>query len=46
MTLWVWIVSFAVFPLRGRGAVLGGLWTASGPIAFALAVSVWPVAVF
>ena len=26
--------------------VIGGLWTASGFIAFALVVSVWPVAVF
>ena len=33
------------FPLRGHGAVLGGLWTTSGFIAFALVVSVWPVAV-
>ena len=34
------------FPLRGRGAVVGGLWTASGFIAFALVVSVWLVVVF
>ena len=34
------------FPLRGRGAVAGGLWTACGFIAFAPVVSVWPVAVF
>ena len=40
--LWAWIVSFAVFPR----AIVGGLWTASGFIAFALVVSVWPVAVF
>ena len=29
------------FPLRSRGAVVGGLWTASGFIAFALVVLVW-----
>ena len=34
------------FPLCGRGAVVGGFRTASGFIAFALMVSVWPVAVF
>ena len=34
------------FPLNGRGAIVGGLWTASGFIAFALVVSVWLVAVF
>ena len=34
------------FPLCGRGAIVGGLWTASGFTAFALVVSVWPVAVF
>ena len=34
------------FPLCGRGAVVGGLRTASGFIAFALVVSGWPVAVF
>ena len=39
--LWAWIVSFAVLPC----AVIGCLWTASGFIAFALVVSVWPVAV-
>ena len=33
-------------PLHGRGAVVGGLWTASGFIAFALVVLVWPVAGF
>ena len=42
VTLWAWIVSFAVFPC----AVIGGLRTARGFIAFALVVSVWPVAVF
>ena len=42
VTLWAWIVSFAVFPC----AVVGGLRTASVFIAFALVVSVWPVAVF
>ena len=44
-TLWVWIVSFAVFPC-GRGAIIGGLRSASGFTAFALVVSVWLVAVF
>ena len=34
------------FALCGRGAVVGGLQTASGFMAFALVVSVWPVAVF
>ena len=34
------------FPLCGRGAIVGGLRTASGFMAFALVVSVWPVAVF
>ena len=34
------------FPLCGRGAIVGGLRTASGSTAFALVVSVWPVAVF
>ena len=34
------------FPLCGRGAIVGGLWTASIFTAFALVVSVWPVAVF
>ena len=33
------------FPLCGRGAIVGGLQTASGFTAFALVVSVWPVAV-
>ena len=33
------------FPLCGRGAIVGGLRTASGFTAFALVVSVWPVAV-
>ena len=42
VTLWAWVVSFAVFPC----AVVGGLQTASSFIAFALVVSVWPVAVF
>ena len=42
MTLWAWIVSFAIFPC----AVVSGLWTASGFIAFALVISVWLVAVF
>ena len=37
-TLWAWIVSLAVFPLCGRGAIVGGLWTASGFTAFALVV--------
>ena len=41
-TLWAWIVSLAVFPC----AIVGGLQTASGFAAFALVVSVWPVAVF
>ena len=41
-TLWAWIVSFAVFPC----AIVGGLRTASGFTAFAIGVSVWPVAVF
>ena len=41
-TLWAWIVSLAVFPC----AIVGGLRTASGFTAFALVVSVWPVAVF
>ena len=40
--LWAWIVSLAVFPC----AVVGGLRTASVFTAFALVVSVWPVAVF
>ena len=35
VTLWAWIVSFAVFPC----AVAGGLWTACGFIAFALVVA-------
>ena len=39
VTLWAWIVSFVVFPC----AVVGGLWTASSLIAFALVVSVWPL---
>ena len=34
------------FPLCGRGAIVGGLQTASGFTAFALVLSVWPVAVF
>ena len=34
------------FPLCGRGAIVGGQRTASGFTAFALEVSVWPVAVF
>ena len=34
------------FPLNGRGAIVGGFWTPSGFIAFALVVSVWPVVVF
>ena len=34
------------FPLNGHCAIVGGLWTASGFIAFALVVSVWLVAVF
>ena len=34
------------FPLCGRGAIVGGLRTASAFTAFALVVSVWPVAVF
>ena len=34
------------FPLNGRSAIVGGLWIASDFIAFALVVSVWPVAVF
>ena len=34
------------FAWRGYGAVVGGLWTASGLIAFALVVSGWLVAVF
>ena len=34
------------FPLNGRGAIVGGLWTAGGFIAFALVVLVWPMAVF
>ena len=33
-------------PLCGRGAIVGGLRTTSGFTAFALVVSVWPVAVF
>ena len=37
MTLWACFDSFAVFPC----VVVGGLWTASGFIAFALVVSVW-----
>ena len=41
-TLWAWIVSFAVLPC----AIVGGLRTAVGFMAFALVVSVWPVAVF
>ena len=41
-TLWSWIVSFAVFPC----AIVGGLRTASGFIAFAVVVSVRLVAVF
>ena len=41
-TLWAWIVSFAIFPC----AIVGGLRTASIFTAFALVVSVWPVAVF
>ena len=36
--LWAWIVSFDVLPC----AIVGGLRTASGFIAFALVVSVWP----
>ena len=34
------------FPLCGRSAIVAGLRTASGFTAFALVVSVWPVAVF
>ena len=34
------------FALCGHGAIVGGLRTASGFMAFALGVSVWPVAVF
>ena len=34
------------FPLCGRCASVGGLWTASALTAFVLVVSVWPVAVF
>ena len=34
------------FPLCSRGVIVGGLRTASGFTAFALVVSVWPVAVF
>ena len=34
------------FSLCGRCAIVGGLRTASGCMAFALVVSVWPVAVF
>ena len=34
------------FLLYGRCAIVGGLRTASGFTAFALVVSVWPVAVF
>ena len=34
------------FPLCGRGVIVGGLRTANGFTAFALVVSVWPVAVF
>ena len=34
------------FALCGRGAIIGGLRTANGFMAFALVVSVWPVAVF
>ena len=34
------------FALCGRCAIVGGLRTASGFMAFALVVSVWPVAVF
>ena len=33
------------FALCGRGAIVGGLRTANGFMAFALVVSVWPVAV-
>ena len=40
--LWAWIVLFAVLPC----AIVGGLRTASGFMAVALMVSVWPVAVF
>ena len=56
MSLWAWIVSIAgavgvdcldcCFPLNGRGAIVGSLWTANDFIAFALVVSVWPLAVF
>ena len=41
-TLCAWIVSFAGWLC----AIVGGLWTALILIAFALVVSVWPVAVF
>ena len=34
------------FPLCGRGVIVGGLRTANDFTAFALVVSVWPVAVF
>ena len=34
------------FTLCGLGAIVGGLRTASGFTAFAVVVSVWPVAVF
>ena len=34
------------FALCGRGAIVGSLRTASGFMAFALVVSVWPVTVF
>ena len=34
------------FPLCGRGAIVGGLRTASSFTAFTLVVSVWSVAVF
>ena len=46
VTLWAWIVLFALFPLRGRVAFVGGFWTTRDFIAFALVVLVWPVAVF
>ena len=38
--------SHCCFALCGCGAIVGGLRTASGFMAFTLVVSVWPVAVF
>ena len=45
VTLWAWIVSLAVFPCAVAVRLLAVFWPLAVFIAFALVVSVWPVAV-